>query len=96
MPDAIYTFNIIVMNEHVRLPFDKEFLFGPFEEGDVFHEVDPGVVRWPEFLVERGLFPSKGQARKAGFKEWPEGWTDRTVGKKTSNKTRFCIWNPSQ
>ncbi|MDE2425664.1 MAG: hypothetical protein KGO96_07140 [Elusimicrobia bacterium] len=46
-----------------------------------------------DLLVELGLFPSKGQARKNwwGPVELPDGWFQFSFGKR---KIDIAIWNP--
>lgn len=84
---AINEINILIGNTQEG---DRDLFFGPLTDNDKFIEMEK-EVRWPEILVNAGIFPSKGQARKNGWdKDIPKGWTDISIGKK---KKRFCILN---
>ncbi len=70
------------------LPADRELFFGPLTPSDAFVSM-PEATTWPDLLVQFEFFPSKGQARKAGWPyRIPDGWTDVTIGKL---KRRVCI-----
>jgi len=67
----------ILMGEWI--PDDKcENFFGPLTGDDEWHEY-PVDTTWPEIMVDLGLFPSRGQARKNGFLNVPPdaGWSMR-------------------
>lgn len=86
--------NIIISNPHVQ-PSDAMQLFG--RPGDIQPEPTqefPVGSTLADLMVHYGIFPSKGQARKAGFGgEIPGGFSDVTVGKL---RHRFWIWNPTE
>lgn len=77
-------FNILIGD--FVLPTDKELFFGPLKPEDKFFSLHAESI-WPDVFAAVGLigpggiFPSKGQARKNGFVEIPDGWSERTVGK---------------
>jgi hypothetical protein len=80
----------VVQNENLdKRDFD---LF--FAECEV--EVLPAGTSMLDVLVECGIFPSKGQARKNGWKDdksiIPDGFSEVVVGKK---KHCITILNPS-
>ena len=59
-------------------------------------EAIPVEARWTmaHVMHKAGVFPSVGQARKAGWgKDIVWGWSDFVVGKK---KTLVCVWCPSE
>jgi hypothetical protein len=77
----------ITIGPHV-LPGDQELLFG----GQPVEHFDSSVT-FADLLVRYNIFPSKGQARKAGWdKPIPTGWSEWVVGKL---KHHLWIWNPS-
>jgi hypothetical protein len=69
---------------------EARFIFGPLDDGDEIIFSD--AMSMEELGVEQGIFKSRGQARKAGFKgpvPWGVGWYGT---KRPTN--RFWAWNP--
>jgi hypothetical protein len=60
---------------------DKELFFGPLKENDKFQVMSNETI-WADILVPLGIFSSRGQARKNGWFEIPNGFTNIKVGKK--------------
>lgn len=59
---------------------------------DVVYGIKPGEADMLDILLLCGLFPSKGQARKAGWPvEIPAGFSDWKIGK---YKTEVTVFNP--
>lgn len=80
--------NIIVDSGFV-FTSDSDFFFGN-EEVHTFSK----EITFADILTKFELFPSKGQARKAGWdKPIPVGFSEFTISKL---KHRLSIWNPSQ
>lgn len=90
-------FNFIVQNEFCN-PWTDWLLFRYEDPETGFPYVEP--VSWisPEknmadLLTQCGFFESKSQARKAGWLEIPDGFTDLRIGKK---KRRITIFKPTK
>lgn len=66
---------------------DKELFFGPLTKDDSFQNM-PANTTWGDILVPLGIFSSKSQARKNGFGDIDDGFTDIEIGKK---RTRFTV-----
>ncbi len=60
---------------------DKDVIFGPIEPQDEFFEFEKST-RWPQIMLDVGLFSSKGNARKNGWdKNVQSGFSMFSFGK---------------
>jgi hypothetical protein len=87
--------NIIIETAHVE-EGDDLLLFGKWgatEVGEPVHRL-PESTTWADIMAQFGIFPSKGQARKAGWvNPIPFGWTEVRVGKLAHS---LWIWKPGE
>jgi hypothetical protein len=92
----VHEVNLVVLNNHFA-PDLCESLFGPLEWDESIIMLSPEDKRDVlDLLVEMGVFPSKGQARKnwKGSVTIPSGFSDFAgIGKM---RRRLTIWNPME
>ncbi len=73
---------VIMVGPHKR--FDEEVFFGN-RDGSIGDESEivhlPSNSVWADILVPLGIFKSRGEAWRNGWRDIPFGFTDQSVGK---------------
>ena len=72
---------------------DKEFLFGPIEEHELFFTIEP-TWNLAHIMHAAGAFTSVGEAKKNGWnKPIPPGWSEFVVTKRRVKVFIFNNWS---